>query len=118
MDKKALINTIQAAADQYILLCASAINAELPLEVHESIKLHKVSPPVIDALATVPMLKDGSGFMLRSENGASSLHRNFIAPKLVKKALSTGSAEMAVTWLEKILGTEKAVGFGGVKFFV
>lgn len=111
MDRKALINAINTAVDQYALLNSSAVNLELPTETAEKVGLHNVSPPVIDALAKEPMFQDSTRLMIRSENASSTLNRNIIAPKLVKKAISTGSAEIAIDWLEKILSIEKAVGF-------
>lgn len=110
MDRKLIIDSIQTAIEQYTALYSKKCEEGLPQDIAEALCLHEVSSVLMEQLAKEPTFLTESR-MIRSENGSSSFHPRFVAPKLVKKAISTGTSEMAVNWLEKVLATEKATGF-------
>lgn len=110
-ERDALIESIQVATEQYTTLYSKRCAEGLPPDMAEATCLHDASSAVITKLAREPAFLNCESRMIRSENGSSSFHPRFVAPKLVKKALLTGNSEMAVTWLEKVLATEQATGF-------
>ncbi len=110
-ERDALLESIQVAVEQFKILYSKKCEEGLPQDMAEAICLHDASSTVIDLLAKDPAFLNCESRMVRSENGSSSFHPRFVAPKLIKKAIGAGNVELAVTWLEKVLATKQATGF-------
>lgn len=110
-EREALLDSIQVAVEQFTTLYSKKCEEGRPRDIAEAICLHEASPTVIAKLEKEPVFLHHESRMIRSENGSSSFHPRFVAPKLIKKAVEAGNSEVAVTWLEKVLATGLATGF-------
>lgn len=110
-EREALRESIHVAVEQFTTLYTKKCEEGLPQDMAEAICLHEASSAVIDKLVKDPAFLNCESRMIRSENGSSSFHPMFVAPKLIKKAFGAGNSEVAVTWLEKVLATKQATGF-------
>lgn len=70
-----------------------------------------LSRPVAETLGGESEFAEQAGFLIHQPNGYCTLDRNQAAATLISRAREAASPEAAVTWLEKVLQTEKAIGY-------
>ncbi|BBU69324.1 HEPN domain-containing protein [Fluviibacter phosphoraccumulans] len=105
-----LINYVEDAVEKFTTLYLEKCEDGFPQDVAKKICLHEVSSAVIAKLEDERELQSSVSRMIQSENGSSSFNPNVIAQKLINKGFVTGSGEIAVSWLEKVLDTKQAAG--------
>jgi hypothetical protein len=110
-ERVTLLQSIEVAVESYTTLYAKACCEKLPQDVAQSKCLHEASVNVIAELKKEPIFFQFESRMIRSENGSFAFSPDLVAPKLILKAFEVKSAEAAVSWLERVLSTEKAAGF-------
>lgn len=110
-ERVTLLQSIEVAVENYTTLYAKACYEKLPQDIAQSKCLHEVSGNVKAELKKEPIFFQFESRMIRSENGSFSFSPDLVAPKLILKAFEVKSAEAAVSWLERVLSTEKSAGF-------
>jgi hypothetical protein len=105
-----LLRSIEIAVEKYTDLYLRSCDEGMPKDIAQSKCLHEASFDVIAGLKKEPIFSEFESRMIRSENGAFLFSPDSVAPKLIQKALKVKNAEAAVSWLERVLSTEKATG--------
>ncbi len=80
------------------------------IRIRAVVYLHQLSKGVEELLVKDPRFPASEVKMIRQLNGASGLYPHFVGQKLVQRTLESGSAALAIGWLQKVLGTSKASG--------
>lgn len=80
----------------------------IPTELQDAILEHELSKDIREVLE---VQEEFAGpVMVNSLNGSSGFHSQFVAPLLLREARRRMSADAAVRWLEKVLGTKSGAG--------
>ena len=113
MDEDALTDVLENALGLVPKVSATArkISIDDPImeELREAQIDHELSKIVLPILERQPEFKDRAP-MIRSGGGATGFQSQFAVSKLVREARNRGSAEAAVLWLKKVLGTHSGTG--------
>ena len=88
---------------------AQARCEHLPPKIAEWIIAGEIAGPVTEALSRQPEFMNHQNLMIAHDNGSIGFRPSDVAPRLIIRAKTDGSAK-AVIWIEKILGTSRAAG--------
>lgn len=108
MNTNDLIKVVESALSQLLKLFPIKKEEELSLEIQEALLEHELSSEIEKVLSQQEEFIQP--LMINTINGACGFDRKFVALLLLREAKKRGSATAAVTWLQKILNTQKGTG--------
>ena len=111
MDISALTVAVQGALDR-LRSTPARVNSstDIPPEIQDAILDHELSKEVLKVLERQEEFANGRPLMVNSLSGRMGFQSQFVAPLLMREARHRKSADAAVRWLEKVLGTKSAAG--------
>ena len=112
MDREEIISTLETVLDENSSFYKTAFQkaTKYPIEIAEALFYHELSQPVKAVLETQDGFRGSEPLYVFSDTGSGIFDPERISPKLVAKARETGSAFLAVDWLEKVISTRQAKG--------
>jgi hypothetical protein len=112
MDRNKIITVLKNVTDERgeLFLASKTRTLGLSSDSTESFLNHFLSEPVKKALIAQEEFRDGRSYLINLDNGQSGFYPDLVATRMVAKTRASGSALVAVEWLEKILSTKKASG--------
>jgi Apea-like HEPN len=111
MDVKALTAALEEALERFRNSTADEnFGPGFPTELQDAIFEREFSKGVLRVLEEQEEFADGKALMVNSLDGRLGFQSQFAVLLLMRQARRRMSAEAAVSWLEKVLGTKSAEG--------